>query len=268
MTQSVAINLQPNEVKQICAKVADLAQQTLAVARVVQAMRIPTTAYAAIGKDAAAASTQANQAVSQTVQQLSALLRTINDNVVLAANRSAQWDANSGQNLSALSTAAQPAAGTAAAPTTPAPAAVAATPVVATGSATPLGTAVRLAGAGQLPEPHSVEHVLNTLSTQSAVPGQNPPPSTVVSSPANFGAWISDPQHQASLGLTQVGAGPSAFTAMQPGDVVVGAVQGDPIIAFVGDDMNLYNAGAIGPASTLSSVQGVYRTTNPSIMTA
>jgi hypothetical protein len=44
----------------------------------------------------------------------------------------------------------------------------------------------------------------------------------------------------------------------------VGSVQpGDQIIGVVGDDGNLYNGGAIGPATALASVQGVYRSTTP-----
>lgn len=148
-----------------------------------------------------------------------------------------------------------------AAPATTAPApAVPANPTVAPG--TPLATSVRLAGAGLPAEPHSVEHVLDSVTASNPVPGHLAPPGTALASPDGFSAWMASPQNQAALGLTQVGTGPGSFLAVRPGDVVVGALHpGDQIIAVVGDDGNLYNGGPIGPASALADVHGVYRPT-------
>jgi hypothetical protein len=122
-----------------------------------------------------------------------------------------------------------------------------------------LGAAVHQAGLGQPAEPHSVEHVLNDLAAAGGGQPHTQPPGSALASPAGFANWLT-PQNQASLGLVQVGAGPTSLSAIRPGDVVVATIQpGDSIIGIVGDDGNLYNGGSVGPASGLTNVQGVYR---------
>jgi len=269
------IDMQPDQTRAIVARATTVLSQVLRTATDLKAVFPPPGAFGQIGQAAEAASTQARDQISQTVQALGNMLQTLHNKVLTAANTTSQWDQNSAQALggapgapAANPSQAQPQAQQ---PSTPPPQAqpqvsqpAPATPAVATPVAAPagpgslLGAAVHQAGLGQPAEPHSVEHILNDLAAVNG-PSAAQPPASALSSPAGFAAWLT-PQNQASVGLVQVNTGATALPGLQPGDVVVGSVTpGDPIVGIVGDDGNLYNGGPVGSVSALSGVQGVYR---------
>jgi hypothetical protein len=265
------VDINIDETNKIVRSVTDLALQVHTTAKDMQGVFPPTGSFGQIGTSVEAASRQARDQIAQTVKAVGSLLQKLNVDVQQAATNSALWDQKSSQALSgvgagpaATPTPTSPTSPTSpTAPTTPTTTPPAPTPANTTptpGLGSVLGAAVHQAGLGHPAEPHSVEHVLNDLAAVGGGQTQTQPPGSALASPAGFANWLT-PQNQASLGLVQVGAGPTSLSAIRPGDVVVATIQpGDSIIGIVGDDGNLYNGGSVGPASGLTNVRGVYRT--------